>query len=476
MKKNRLFSPSGIIFFFFLLFVAFIGYKYVTYRNAIFPYDVQRDYAYEFYQANNIKVSITEGHVTIPDSINENCTAILKVNVGATFWGKWSQPHIKIKSEINESIEYLEDGVSGIRYINISPLLNSETNVLSFEGYKVTIEDQQSNLYYYNNKNLERANILVIATHPDDAEIAAYGLYSKYASNTFVLNIKSGESGPFKYDEVYSDTVDHYRKKGQLRTWNSITIPLLGGIAPNNTLNLGYFSDLQEMNKSNPKDLRAAFTKTTDIDTYRQQNISYFRDSLVEGSNWNSLVKNLEIILSIVKPDVIVTPYPAIDMHQDHKYTTIALIEALKNSKTDKGDLYLYTNHYPNGYYPYGKTGALVSLPPNFTEPIYFESLMSNTLDPPLQRDKLFALEAMHDLRPDTEWRFGFKAIKNALKTAKTEFLNGNNTYFDLAVRNNELFFLVPVKQIYNEDVVERIIGNHSIDHNANVVQKSIEY
>jgi hypothetical protein len=52
-------------------------------------------------------------------------------------------------------------------------------------------------------------------------------------------------AGPHTYDEIYSDTDLHYQVKGKLRVWDSITVPMLGGVIPEHAINLGYFDNTQ---------------------------------------------------------------------------------------------------------------------------------------------------------------------------------------------------------------------------------------
>ncbi|KJR41931.1 hypothetical protein MCHI_002171, partial [Candidatus Magnetoovum chiemensis] len=51
----------------------------------------------------------------------------------------------------------------------------------------------------------------------------------------------------------------------------------------------------------------------------------------------------------------------------------------------------------------------------------------------------------MNDLRPDTSWRFSEDIIKMAATSIKRDILGKNASYYRRAVRNNELFFVVPV-------------------------------
>jgi hypothetical protein len=75
------------------------------------------------------------------------------------------------------------------------------------------------------------------------------------------------------------------------------------------------------------------------------------------------------------------------------------------------------------------------------------------------QKDKIFALEAMNDLRLDTEWRSSAGAIALAYKNIKRDILGNGYSLYKKAVRRNELFFVVAIKNIYNEKNLDRIIG-----------------
>ena len=62
-------------------------------------------------------------------------------------------------------------------------------------------------------------------------------------------------------------------------------------------------------------------------------------------SSWESLVADLASVIEFVQPATIVTPHPALDTSADHKLTTVALIEALRESGDSDVELLLFTNH-----------------------------------------------------------------------------------------------------------------------------------
>jgi len=374
--------------------------------------------------------------------------------------GKYFQPSINIVSENLSFTQYFEHGAEGVRYLNLSSFPFKDTGNIRFEGNYISIKDQSAQLISFKNIDTKTKKILFIAPHPDDAEIASFGFYSDN-KESYIITITAGEAGGYKYSNVYADDVKHYLKKGELRTWNSLTVPQLGGISPEHTLNLGFFdSTLAKMFRDQGKVFGGVKTGTFDINTYRQQNFSQLSRSLSGVSNWVSLVENLSDLLKEISPDIIVTPHPVLDAHPDHQFSTIALLQAIKKSGVQTEYLYLYTNHFVlNEYYPYGETGGVISLPPNFSEQIHFDRIYSHALSIDKQKDKVFSLEGMSDLRPSTEWRFLKGTIKMSLRKVRDYFLKKETNYFDRAVRSNELFYVVNVKSIYKENVLGALIN-----------------
>lgn len=434
-----------------------------------YTYDVEQNYQYSF---KNTGASLTDiyfkdGKIHLPKQNKRNQTLFLKINIKTTFFGNFFQPYINAHSGDLSVTQYFEYSAKGVRYINISSLISSQKEIdILFDEKYVSIDDQSAKLVTFNNYDINDKKILILAPHPDDAEIAAYGLYSDH-TKSYIITVTAGDAGEYKYDEIYDNEADHYLKKGQLRTWNSITVPLLGGIPPEQSINLGFFdSTLKRMFQDKSKIIPAIFTKISNISTYRKINVSSLSNGLSGVSNWESLVNNLRYLLAEIHPSIIIAPYPALDSHPDHKFSSLALFEAIKKSNFRDGYLYLYSNHLSlNEYFPYGKEGGAISLPPNFDRTLYFDSIYSYALDSCKQKDKIFALDAMNDLRLDTEWRFVTGNIKNFIKISVRKILNRENDYYRRSVRSNELFFVVNIDNIYNENILYKIIGDISCEY-----------
>ena len=241
--------------------------------------------------------------------------------------------------------------------------------------------------------------ILVLAPHPDDAEIAAFGVYA--GRNATIVTVTVGNAGDANYEAVITDPAEHYRFKGTLRLIDSITVPWQGGVPPERCFNLGYFdARLAEMHGRPREIVPEMYGPNTDVGVYRRWNIGTLLDKQkARASTWDNLVEDVSDVLRRVKPAVVVLPHPQLDSHLDHQFTAVALAQALARWKKPVA-LLLYTNHAAQNQYPFGPAGTIQSLPPpEGGSPVTLDRVFSLTLSPELQRRKLFALESMHDLR-----------------------------------------------------------------------------
>ena len=87
---------------------------------------------------------------------------------------------------------------------------------------------------------LQRRRVMVIAPHADDAELAAYGLYSQ-ADETWIVTLTAGEIEAEHYQQMGLSSVEASRLKGRLRAWDSIAVPRWAGVPAAHCVQLGYF-------------------------------------------------------------------------------------------------------------------------------------------------------------------------------------------------------------------------------------------
>lgn len=429
----------------------------------LYNYDVKADHAYDFTdkEATIIPIEISGNSLTLPAYSGPGQSSFLKVNIEATLLSRLIRPSLELLGNSGYEIQYFEHGAGGVRYINVSNLIEATTNEIILEENLLSIHDGKTDLIQFENPVLDKKRILILAPHPDDAEISSFGLYSQH-DDIFIATITSGDAGPFMYDEVYTpeERKAHYLKKGEVRTWNSLSVPMLGGVPPENLVNLGY-NDARLRGMYRDKDSIASglYTDVSDMNTFRKQNTSSLAKGLEGINNWDSLVSNLVYLIDEINPDIIITPSPMLDMHSDHQYTTIAAVEALKILNKRDGQLLLYTNHQVifNERFPYGEMGSLISLPPTPKGSNYFRRLYSYPLSVDVQRSKIFALDAMNDLRLGTDYRFVGRAFAQAFETLWLQLTGKDESYFRRSVRSNEFFFVVDMEDIYDEQKLNQL-------------------
>ena len=322
-------------------------------------------------------------------------TALLALTVEAD---SEPDPAIVVTVGAQRTRHYLGAGAQGLRWLNLS---SSRTALRPGEHVRLEVpaalvKAQSAELRLFDNRIDLGRRILVIAPHPDDAEIAAFGLYADRHST--VITITAGNAGDANYADVEPDQARQYELKGQLRAYDSVTVPWLGAVPPERTANLGYFdAQLAIMYRSPVQVVPETYGPNTDVARYRIYNLSAFVTRAARSNTWQHLVEDLTAILRQARPDIIVMPDPRLDGHPDHEFTAVAVVQALERWGGSPQFL-LYTNHADENLYPYGPRGAPVSLPPT-QRPVELQKVYSLATPTAVQMRKLFALEAMHDLR-----------------------------------------------------------------------------
>ncbi len=280
----------------------------------------------------------------------------------------------------------------------------------------------------------------MLAPHPDDAEIGAFGLYAN--RNSTVVTVTAGNAGAATYESVFEDPGDQYLFKGRIRVIDSITIPWQGRVPPERAFNMGYFdARIAEMHDKRDAVVPEMYRPNTDINVYRRENFGSLLPLRPRESKWDNLVEDVLAVLKKVKPAVIAAPHPQLDTHRDHQYVTVALSEALARWNRPV-TLLLYTNHADRNRYPYGPAGTLMSLPPPPPGDIVIDRMYSHPVTPALQRVKLFALESMHDLRfnPSRQYQLARQDARAAAPEKPGP--EPDITYLRRGPRSNELFYV----------------------------------
>jgi LmbE family N-acetylglucosaminyl deacetylase len=324
-------------------------------------------------------------------------TVLVGVRVAST---SDPQPFVEMAAGGHSLRQYLEPEAHGLRWLNLSglrPELTKGTSVsLALHGLR--LEPGPATLRVFANRLDLKGAILILAPHPDDAEIAAFGLYASHP-NVTIVTVTCGNAGDANYAPNFSDPARQYRFKGYLRAVDSVTVPWQGGVPPERCYNMGYFdARLATMRERPAEVVSEMYGPNQDVSPYRRANLSQLLPNGPRTSTWDHLVEDLVEVLKKVRPALVVTPHPDLDTHPDHEFVTVALVDALERYKQPLRFL-LYTNHAYKGIYPFGPAGTVMSLPPWSGRALTLQGVFSYPVSAELQRRKLFALESMHDLR-----------------------------------------------------------------------------
>lgn len=330
-------------------------------------------------------------------------TALLGVRVAAAA----PDPRVEISAGGARVQQFLDAGARGLRWLNLTGLRGAlkDGAVVELQGQGATVETGPATLRTFANGLDLSQRILIVAPHPDDAEIAAFGLYS--GRNATIVTVTSGNAGDANYAAEFPDPAQQYLFKGFLRAVDSVTVPWLGGIPPDRTYNLGYFdARLRTMREKPGETVAEMYGPNTDVAPYRRANIGRLLPVGSRANSWPNLVEDLAAILKKVDPQIVVAAHPYLDYHADHRYATVALAEALDRWKKPATFL-LFTNHADRNLYPYGPSETTVSLPPTaLSMPTWgtgaelaVQGVYAHPVSADLRKRKLYALEAMHDLR-----------------------------------------------------------------------------
>ena len=361
-------------------------------------------------------------------------TALLAVRSTGAAKESW----VEVAAGATRIEQYLDANAAGVRWLNLSGLRSQLTAgaEVNIRPHALTLAAGSASLRLFDNHLDLQQRILVIAPHPDDAEIAAFGLYADRRAT--VVTVTAGNAGDMNYRANVSDPAEHYALKGYLRAFDSVTVPWQGRVPPARTANLGYFDGrLDQMYFAPNKTVPEVYSANTDVALYRRVNLSTLVPGAPRSNSWHNLVQDLVVVLRKVNPTIVVMPDPQLDTHPDHEFTGVALDQALEKWRGEAVFL-LYTNHTDSNHYPYGPAGTVVSLPPSERH-LSVQKIYSHPTSPPLQIRKLFALESMHDLRLSPEEQIASNLPPTTRRPDNPRI--PEEDYFRRAPRSNELFF-----------------------------------
>lgn len=397
------------------------------------------DYSYVFADsARAINGRIDAGCVKLEGEADAADTLILQVHLKASWLGRWIDPYVVIGRDRQD----FERGVNGRRYLNLSGQQDAlVSGTLQLRGRFCRLNPLVT-LYAQRNPDYAQQRLMIIAPHADDAELAAFGLYSR-AREVSIITLTQGEIEAEAYQSLGLDQAAAARLKGRLRAWDSLAVPLWGGVPQSQCLQLGYYCLQLPAMQAQPE---AAFASREsgegDIRSVRAANSIQLPGDADGLPSWRNLLADLVASLEHFQPEVVVTPHPQLDPHSDHVASTEALLQAIELSSWKPKTLLLYANHlHDNDRWPMGPAGFGIALPPAI-EALPADGLWSPSLDATQQLDKAMALAMQHDLQGPLPLKRRIRRWIQCLLVGRRWPATGEDEFFRKAVRRHELFWV----------------------------------
>ncbi|MDR0379816.1 MAG: PIG-L family deacetylase [Candidatus Accumulibacter sp.] len=422
------------------------------------------DYLYRFDErAEALPVDFSDGCLTLAagTTLAADDTLILATGLRAGWAGRLFDPAVIVEANMRHAspedagngetgappcperdCQTFERGARGVRYLNLTGFAKVlETGGLRISGRYCRLEGVPR-LWRVAHPDYRQKRLLIVAPHADDAELAAFGLYSQ-AKEVWIATLTAGEIEAEHYRRMGLSTVEAARLKGRLRAWDSIAVPLWAGVPAERAIQLGYFClRLPIMREAPAEAVPSCEADLCDTRFFRVFNRVRLRSDRDGIPSWNNLLADLREIIQIARPEVIVLPHPSFDPHPDHVAAGEAVREALADSPWQPEVLLHYANHlHDNDRWPMGEAHAGVALPPCFTDA---GSLLpwSLPLTPSLQTDKAMALAMVHDLAPPLSFKKRLRRVLQRVFAGRKHPPYGENEYFRKAVRRHELFWV----------------------------------
>ncbi len=402
-------------------------------------YRPQDDYRYDFPpDARQLAVRLEHGRLRTAADWSDGDTLILEVRVKANWLGRFLDPQVHIGDDRQD----FERGVDGLRYLNLSGQQEAlRAGTLTILGRHCRIE-ADATLHAMACPDYAERRLLIIAPHADDAELAAFGLYSR-ASEVAIVTLTQGEIEADSYRRLGLDAAAAARLKGRLRSWDSIAVPLWGGVPPQRCVQLGYYClQLPAMAAEPERPFGSRESGDADIRSVRGSNPLRLPGDDDGQPSWQNLQADLRALLTHFRPEVVVTPHPELDPHADHVAATRALCQAMKEGDWMPETLLLYANHlHDNDRWPMGPADGGVALPPAI-EPLPAEPLWSPVLDAETRLNKAMALGMQHDLHGRLPLKKRLRRLIQTILAGRRWPSTGDDEFFRKAVRRHELFWV----------------------------------
>ncbi len=383
------------------------------------------------------------GRLLLDTPLDADDTLIVGIELRSSWLGRFCDPAVELLGLDAPDRQAFERGVGGRRYLNLTGAAEAlAAGRVKLRGRFCRIKGQPV-LWRLRQPDYRQQRVMVIAPHADDAELAAFSLYSQ-AAESWIVTLTAGEIEAEHYQRMGLPTAEAARLKGRLRAWDSIAVPRWAGVPEAQCVQLGYFCmQLQAMQAAPDRPQASREAELSDTRLFRQFNGFALPGDVDGAPTWHNLVADLRALLLKARPQVIVLPTPLLDPHADHICAHAAVLEALQGLEWRPDTLLGYANHlHDNDRWPMGDSGTGVALPPHFDSAAELvPCCVALTLSQ--QRDKAMALGMMHDLQPRAPFKRRVRKWLQQVLAGRGPSPYGENEFFRKAVRRHELLWVL---------------------------------
>ncbi len=407
-------------------------------------YSPNEDYAYAFPHGSEVPgLRLDAGRLLLDAPLAADDTLIVGIELHSSWLGRFIDPAVELLGMQTPDRQVFERGVGGRRYLNLTGAADAlAAGKLQVRGRFCRINGQPT-LWRFRQPDYRQQRVMVIAPHADDAELAAFSLYSQ-AAESWIVTLTAGEIEAEHYQQMGLPKAQAAQLKGRLRAWDSIAVPRWAGVPEAQCVQLGYFCMQLAAMQAAPDQAQASReAQLSDTRLFRQFNAFALPGDVDGAPTWHNLIADLRALLLKARPQVIVLPTPLLDPHADHICAHAAILEALEGLAWQPDTLLGYANHlHDNDRWPMGDSGAGVALPPRFDTA---DELVpcSFTLALSLQQDKAMALGMMHDLQPRAPFKRRVRRWLQQVLAGRSPSPYGENEFFRKAVRRHELLWVL---------------------------------
>ena len=407
-------------------------------------YSPSEDYAYAFPHGSEVPgLRLDAGRLLLDAPLAADDTLIVGIELHSSWLGRFIDPAVELLGLQTPDRQVFERGVGGRRYLNLTGAAEAlAAGKLRVRGRFCRINGQPT-LWRFRQPDYRQQRVMVIAPHADDAELAAFSLYSQ-AAESWIVTLTAGEIEAEHYQQMGLPKAQAAQLKGRLRAWDSIAVPRWAGVPEAQCVQLGYFCMQLAAMQAAPDQAQASReAQLSDTRLFRQFNAFALPGDVDGAPTWHNLIADLRALLLKARPQVIVLPTPLLDPHADHICAHAAILEALEGLAWQPDTLLGYANHlHDNDRWPMGDSGAGVALPPRFDTadelvPCSFTLALSQ------QQDKAMALGMMHDLQPRAPFKRRVRRWLQQLLAGRSPSPYGENEFFRKAVRRHELLWVL---------------------------------